>query len=323
MNKVIIISLVDTGNRPLTTPFTLYGDLDNFVNPLLTGIVLSDLIDENTPYFVSIPEGVTILRLIDTINDCYIDLPISEVDFCGVANFDFSEANTSLIGRIDVGDLLSNNQGLTDYRIYWYNENDEVSYISGFGDEFTPYSFTHPLIGINSIFAQAGTYNPVIDKVRIDGVNYSQSGDTFEPIPVNVEDCLDNYTVLVDAFNCDNGVNTDKPDAIKLTFVGDNYVDPIGLDFIDIGKQNSSSDFSTLPYLFNSQTFYYKIINLENFNRSPNDKIIIEVIPNQNNIETNWDLFFTCLDDYNTNTCIDFQNGFKKLTFYQNLLNMG
>ena len=361
MNKVIIISLVDTGNRPLTTPFTLYGDLDNFVNPLLTGIVLSDLIDENTPYFVSIPEGVTILRLIDTINDCYIDLPISEVDFCGVANFDFSEANTSLIGRIDVGDLLSNNQGLTDYRIYWYNENDEVSYISGFGDEFTPYSFTHPLIGVNSIFAQAGTYKPVIDKVRINGVNYSQSGDTFDPIPVNVEDCLGDYTVLVDAFNCDNGVNTDKPDAnkgeydhriqfqaqtngssptaldgtfdldenidyfawafkgelipdtIKLTFVGDNYVDPIGLDFIDIGKQNSSSDFSTLPYLFNSQTFYYKIINLENFNRSPNDKIIIEVIPNQNNIETNWDLFFTCLDDYNTNTCIDFQNGFKKL----------
>ena len=186
MSLQVKISLTDSGNRAPNTVFKLYGDLDNYTTQIGSDILLSELTNPNNPYFVTVGDGTTTLRLSDVTDGCVVDLTISETDFCLEANFSFSSDDNDLVGRIDVGDLLSNNQGLTDYRIYWYNENDEVSYISGFGDEFTPYSFTHPLIGVNSIFAQAGTYNPVIDKVRIDGVNYSQSGDTFEPIPVNV-----------------------------------------------------------------------------------------------------------------------------------------
>lgn len=347
MSLQVKISLTDSGNRPPSTVFKLYGNLDNYTTQIGSDIPLSELTDPNNPYFVTVGDGTTILRLSDVTDGCIVDLTISETEFCLEANFSFSTNNNNLVGRIDVGDLLSNNQGITDYRIFWYNENNEVSYISGYGSEFQPYSLTHPLTGVSAIFAQYGTYQPVIDKVRVDGVNYSQSGNTLDSIPVDLQDCLNDYTVLVDAFNCNNGDGYDLggvnyehrvefkslgggtpptplestfeltsntnyfvwafygvalSDTVKLTFIGSNYTEPIGLDYIEIGQDATGSD-NQIPYGNRTFGYHKSITTLTGLTVNDGDKILMEIIPNDNP-NTDWTFYFSCKETIEVNECL-------------------
>jgi hypothetical protein len=76
---------------------------------------------------------------------------------------------------------------------------------------------------------------------------------------------------------------------------------------------NSNIDYrvTTLPkkYVFGntsqaSNNYFMKVINLSNFVINNGDYLIIEVIPNQTQNQTSWDLYFTCLERFECDSCI-------------------
>jgi hypothetical protein len=115
------------------------------------------------------------------------------------------------------------------------------------------------------------------------------------------------------------------PDTLKITFIGSNYGNvPIVVENILVGgvvscpnstvpiNLNKNSDFriSAIPkkYVFNSTSmatysYFMKVINLSNFIINNGDYLIIEVIPNQIQNQTSWDLYFTCLEIFECDSC--------------------
>ena len=115
------------------------------------------------------------------------------------------------------------------------------------------------------------------------------------------------------------------PDTLKITFIGSNYGNvPIVVEYITVGGVNQcpntnppnlnlNSDFriTSLPkkYKFKtnpqaSNNYFMKVINLSNFVINNGDYLIIEVIPNQTQNQTSWDLYFTCLERFECDSCI-------------------
>jgi hypothetical protein len=196
-----------TGSTPLGGIINLYSDVDSFASAFTTNINLSAITGNECPYYINnVPDGTTQIRIFDIGTGCYCDLPVQDNNLCVTCDLDFNSYSASTIGRLVAGNLTGSCEAnITDYRIFWYETGDTTNpvYISGFGSEFIPYSFTHPLTGSSAIFAQAGTYKPVIDKVKISGLTFSQTGGTGT-IPAELE-CFTATTVSVDAFTCDNG----------------------------------------------------------------------------------------------------------------------
>jgi hypothetical protein len=78
--------------------------------------------------------------------------------------------------------------------------------VSGSGTSFN-YNYRHPLTGTSGLFVAAGTYLPIIDKVNIGGIAFSQSGNTAysnNPVP-SLLTCFQSVAVDVDGFRCNNG----------------------------------------------------------------------------------------------------------------------
>jgi hypothetical protein len=86
--------------------------------------------------------------------------------------------------------------------INWFGPNSatNIAFKSGKGSVFS-YQFTHPLTGSGFVFAQAGTYTPVIDRVIISGITFSNTGGTGTYDATL--DCFDE--VQVNPLTCDNG----------------------------------------------------------------------------------------------------------------------
>lgn len=207
MSFSAVTCLSYTGATPLSGTINLYSDVDSFASAFTTNINLSAITGNQCPYYINnVPNGTTQIRIFDTGTGCYCDIPIQDNGLCVTCDLDFNAYSASTIGRLVAGNLTGSCEAnITDYRIFWYETGDTTNpmYISGFGSEFIPYSFTHPLTGSSAIFAQAGTYTPVIDKVKISGLTFSQTGGTGL-IPAELE-CFTATTVTVDAFTCDNG----------------------------------------------------------------------------------------------------------------------
>lgn len=203
-----------TGTTTLGGVLDIYSDIDGFTTPFKTNINLSAITGNQCPYYIdNVPDGSTIIKLHDILTDCCAVLPLTSNDLCTTANLDFNFYSASTVGRIIAGNLTGiTNSSITDYRIYWYNTGNTTTpvFTSGKGTEYQPYSFTHPLTGSSAIFAPAGTYVPVIDKIKLSGLTFSQTGGTGL-IPAEL-DCFDSTTVFVDYFKCDNGSTTsDNP----------------------------------------------------------------------------------------------------------------
>lgn len=112
------------------------------------------------------------------------------------------------------------------------------------------------------------------------------------------------------------------PDKFKITFVnqdGTNYSDPIVVEYIEVGQYvigNTDWRVSTIPKrieTFNSNAYYGKPINLTNFTINNGDYLILEVIPNTGITQTSWDLYFTCLETFNCESCLETNPIFKIL----------
>jgi hypothetical protein len=208
-----VTCLTYTGTTTLGGVLNLYSDTDSYTTPFKSGINLSAITGNQCPYYISdVPDGTTQIRILDTLTGCHCDIPVQSNDLCVTCDLDFNLYDNSTIGRIVAGNLTGTCQSnITDYRIFWYETGDTTNpvYISGKGTEYQPYAFTHPLTGTSSIFAQAGTYVPVIDKVKISGLTFSQTGGTGN-IPAEL-DCFGSTEIIVDAFTCGNGDSSDLP----------------------------------------------------------------------------------------------------------------
>ena len=207
MSFSAVTCLSYTGATPLGGVLNLYSDVDSFTTAFQTNINLSAITGNECPYYISnVPDGTNQIRIFDIGTGCYCDIPIQSNGLCVTCDLEFNAYSASTVGRIVAGNLTGSCEAnITDYRIFWYETGDTTNpvYITGKGTEFTPYSFTHPLTGTSAIFAEAGTYVPVIDKIKLSGLTFSQTGGTGN-IPAELE-CFTSTTVTIDAFTCDNG----------------------------------------------------------------------------------------------------------------------
>jgi hypothetical protein len=345
--------LTDLGTTLLGGTFNIYSNVDNYISPFQTNVSYTSLFGPSCPYVMgNVPDSTTSIRIIDTLTKCCATIELLSNDLCTTCDLSFDSYQTNTIGLIVAGELTGSCENeITDYRIFWYGPNDpnELAFISGFGSDtdFLPRDFTHPLTGINSPMQPAGTYVPVIDKVKLNGLNYSQTGGTGY-IQAELE-CFNATTVNVQPFTCDNGtvplpndythrVNfagaaagttpltlnstfeldpttnyfswkfkaESIPDSLKITFYGSSYSEPIILEYWVVGNNLTSSNINLLTFPKSGKTSSYlsKVTSLTSLTRSPGDYLILEVIPNQNNTQTNWDFYFTCMDNFDCDLCL-------------------
>jgi hypothetical protein len=207
--KYVTVILTTFGLTPTSTNFNIYTDGDNYAYPIAQNISNTELTSTTTPFNILVPPSATKVMILDVNNNKKIYAVIDTNNLCNTCNLGFDYYPTSTVGRLYAGNLTGSCQtDINDYRIYWYgpNSNTNISFASGSGTSFN-YRYTHPLIGASGLFVKAGTYFPVIDKVKLGGVAFSQSGNTLysnNPVPALLT-CFNTVSVEVDAFKCDNG----------------------------------------------------------------------------------------------------------------------
>lgn len=331
-----------TGTTTLTEPISIYTFSDVFI----TAVTLNQI--TNCPLVLTgIPDGTSTIKL-KSANFYCCDVPLTCNDLCTTCDLSFDSYSTSLISRIVAGNLTGSCQpSIAQYRINWFKSPDFTTpiFTSGYGTEFIPYNYTHPLTGATSPMTIAGTYTPIIDKIKLNGLNYSQTGGTGF-IQANLE-CFNSTTVVVQAYRCDNGTESGDythrvqfsgasagvqplimsstfeisaattnyfawkfagfavPDTLTLTYYGSHYsYNPIILEKWVVGINTETNiDLLTLPKSGKTPTYFSKVTSLTSLTRNTGDYIKLEVTPNPNNNQTNWDFYFTCKNTFNCNIC--------------------
>jgi len=203
--------LTYTGTTPLSGFMNIYSSSD-FNTPLYSNVPLSAMTAPNCPYNFVVPDGTTLIRLVDPGTLCYIDMPISSNDLCATCNLGLNFV-TGGTASISAGILTGSCQStMTDYVINWYGptSNSNIQFSSGQGSAFSSqYSAIHPFTGGTSnspVIVPGGFYVPIITKVIVSGLTFSLTGGT-NAIPANM-DCLTGVTVSVIDYSCSNGTIT-------------------------------------------------------------------------------------------------------------------
>lgn len=277
--------LTYTGTTILGSTLQVYVDSDSY-SSLFTTVSLNDITTNCPYYFLNVPDGTNNIKLFDPVSCCYCIIPVQSNDLCTTCELNFDSYSATTVGLIVAGNLTGScEENITDYIVSWYEIGDPLNpvFTSGYGTEFQPYLYTHPLTGTSSVLVPSGTYEPIIDKVVISGITFSQTGGTGT-IPANL-DCLPSF--IVEALTCDNGTTSDLPqyahrftfsgatagtlpeplsttfelsagtnffvwkfrgfsipDELKMTFVGSSYSDPIVLEYWTVGDSLTSSNFN-------------------------------------------------------------------------------
>ena len=105
----------------------------------------------------------------------------------------------------------------------------------------------------------------------------------------------------------------DVQDTLKITYYGSYYNNtPIVLEYWNVGANNTTTNYSTNLNPKTVRTFpgtssygFNKVTCLTGLTRSVNDYLILEIIPNQSNPKTDFQLYFTCLENYDCEICYD------------------
>jgi hypothetical protein len=211
--KYVTVILSSTGLTSTSTNFSIYTDSNNYGYPVAKDITNTELTATTTPFNILVPQNASKIMVLDVNNGTKTYADINTNNLCDTCDLGFDYYPTATVGRLYAGNLTGTCQSsFGDYRINWYgpNSSTNVAYASGSGTSFN-YNFKHPLTGSTGLFALAGTYFPVIDKVKIGGIAFSQSGNTLysnDPVPALLT-CFESVTVEVDAFTCSNGDSSD------------------------------------------------------------------------------------------------------------------
>jgi len=337
--------LTFTAETQLGPTLYFFSDADNYTTSFGSAPTI-DLVSPNCPFIITgITDGATIIRLRDYVSGCCIDIPIQPNNLCTICNisFDVLEGSTSLItaGNLDSTCLPEP----TDYVVYWYGPNSttNIGYTSGLGTIFD-YQFSHPLTGTSAIFAQSGTYTPVIDKIIVDGTYFSQSASTGF-FPANLS-CFS--PISVGALRCDNGnqptsaythyfsfsgasqglpspplestfelsANTNYfawkfrgftiPDQFIVSYSGANYPTPIVVDNTVVGDAITSGNLTWTTYQKSADTSsdLSRVICLTGITRSPGNEVLILRIVPSTGA-TNWQMSLNCMETFDCSKCTD------------------
>jgi hypothetical protein len=216
-------------------------------------------------------------------------------------------------------------------------------FTSGLGTDYVgDYLYTHPLTGTSEVPVVAGIYTPVISKIKINGTEYTNLNCfNTTTVDVNALTCtngnnsnLPQYSHKLE-FSATVGqtpqtvsttyiLDPTKPyfaiqfdgqaiyDTLKITFFGSSYSDPITIEYLSLGADLTETNFdlSLLPKTAKPGGsfpigFVRKVLNLNNFTINSGDYLIIDIIPNQLNTNTNWKFYCTCLETIDCNVCDD------------------
>jgi hypothetical protein len=333
--------LTNAGSTPLGPVLSAYTDTDSYLNPF-SSVLLTQITGSSCPYvFTGIPDGTTNIRLIDPTNSCCITIPIQSDNFCDTCDLDFTTYPLNTNSQIIAGDLTGSCQGnISDYVINWFGPNSatNIAFRSGKGNTFS-YQFTHPLTGSGFVFAQAGTYTPVIDRVIISGITFSNTGGTGTYDATL--DCFNNQQVQVNPLTCDNGntptsvythsyyfsgtgsssiplnvtfqlsANTNYfaysftgqtvPDRLKITYSGGTTPSEVILENMSVGSSNTNQNFSWSAPRVTAGSSIKKVLCLTGLTRIPGDFVTIQIVPNPGNTE--WSLNLRCLSSFDCNPC--------------------
>jgi hypothetical protein len=333
-----------TGTTPLGPTIYFYSNLDGFISSFGNAPLLSLVGENCPYTITGIPDGTTTIRLKDPTTNCCVDIPIdSTLDLCIFCDFGFDIYSATTVSEIIAGDLTGAcDSNITDYLINWYGPgigSTNVAFTSGKGSEFS-YTWTHPLTGNSAILVESGVYTPKVESVVINGTplydDLGAIGECFTPVTVQPFTCLNgtevgNYSHILTFSNVAG--ETPQPlssnflidsttnyfawsfagfsvaDTLRIYYSGANYTNPILIENIEIG-------FSPLPTNLspnvnpksastgNFDVFYAKVTCLTAFTYSSGDILILEVIPNPTNTNTNWTLKFECLEVFDCTNCI-------------------
>lgn len=233
---IIQICLDPIGNFNVNSTVNIYTNSNDFTNPLVTDIPVSDLVYPNCPFEVDVPDVATVVKIFDINNNNCVYIPISG-QLCEECLFTFDvtpQANGSVLtcGNLINNDCISDGWEL-HYRIEWINESNETIITTGYGSDSFTFDYQHPLTGNNSVPMPPGTYTPILTHVWLNwsdptfenGIVYNGiSGYTGimpdAPIylmPTNT--CLD-YTVTIEGLTCDVSYNPFYPYTHSITFEG-------------------------------------------------------------------------------------------------------
>ena len=354
--------ITNTGTTQLGSTLYFYSDVTGFGTSFGSDLT-ENLIGENCPYIMeNIPDGTTIVRIVDLTTDCFVDITLQSGDLCNVCNLNFDVYETQTVSQIVAGNLVGScDDNISDYIINWYGPGEgstNLAFTSGYGTEFADIGWnrTHPLTGSSSPLIEAGIYTPVIDRVIVNGTAFSSTGAPGTYI-ANLN-CFDSSVVNVEPLKCDNGNNPGDyshhylfnnvsvgipPDSLsasfllsantnylawkfrgfqiydtlKLTFYGSEYDNvPLIIENARFGSGagTPSVGVNANPKLINSDEFIKKVTCLTAFTINEGDYITIEITPNPANYNTQWDFYFTCLEQFDCETCYDqFQNNSPKI----------
>ena len=288
------------------------------------------------------------IKLLDA-NGCeycqtFQNIPPTPQPICNTCDIGFDFYNQNPISVISVGTITASCEtNVTDYVLEWYGPgvgSTNVAFTSGLGNDYSnEYNYVHPLTGSSEVPVFAGIYTPLISKIKLNGIEYTNLN------------CFEFTTVDVDPLTCINGQGSDNPnyshklelivtvnqtpqpvfttynlnpsnpyfayrfegitifDTLEITFYGSSYSDPILIESISQGVNLDENNFSLslIPKKFKTTVpaNFSKVLNLSNFILNPGDYLEIKITPNTINNNTSWKLYCDCLESFNCDICYD------------------
>ena len=195
----------------LTSSFVSSGDFNIYLTDDYTSTPFSsvtrDQLTLDCPFiFNNIPEGTTTLYVKDVREIYCFTIPI-QGNICQTCNLGLSNYSATTITRLSCGFLTGSCQNITDYVIHWYGPNDTTTLQkrTGFGSVFSgEYDILHPFLGISAIPLPEGVYTPIIQKVIVSGLTFSNTGGTNNILFDG--NCLP--TTTIEPLTCSNRTNT-------------------------------------------------------------------------------------------------------------------
>jgi hypothetical protein len=183
-------------------------DFGVYVGDVSTSLITGS----NCPYTYIVPDGTTTVRVFDPLTFCYVDFEVLDNNLCTTCNLNFNTYSSPSVGNIIAGDITGScDSSVSNYLINWYEVSDPLNpvfkFSSGKGTMFQPYNNIHPLTGTSSVLATSGSYDARLEKIELNGVVFSRSGETGYVLAEL--DCLpsiiNSNPIVIEALNCTNG----------------------------------------------------------------------------------------------------------------------
>jgi hypothetical protein len=198
----------------------------------------------NCPFVIVVPTGTTSLGFKDTILNYCFEITIQDNNICSNCNLGLSNYSSSTITQLSCGILTGTCQNINDYVIKWYGPNNTttLSFTSGAGSFLTTGMIPHPFLNNNAIPLPEGVYTPVIEKIKVSGITFSNTGGTNNVLFSG--NCLPSTTIL--PLSCSNQTNPSSSlpysaynHYISYEFLNGNVPTPVNLTY----KLSSSTQF--------------------------------------------------------------------------------